>query len=144
MTDDPIWSIFCNSKKLIDFMHIGKVQKLQFAIPFNGHTTRIVYSMDDSFLMPNSSDMVHGLILPMGQDLPIDLLLDNISFLVFLSLETDLSKPMPPQFKQSLSSIKSRQWSKKLGYLFLKNVDADNMGEMNDLIQSLGLEVHNL
>jgi hypothetical protein len=143
MTNDPIWSALRCSIDRIDSKHAGKVHGYQLAIRVNGHTTRIVYNTNIFFSIPNSSALVHGLILLLGQDLPNDLLLRGISFLVFLSLEADPSQSLFSGFERCLKSIRNRQYP-KFGFLFLKNISLDDAEKMVSFIQQSDLEVHYL
>ena len=59
--------------------------------------------------------------------MPDDLLLDNISFLVFLPSKVDPSKSLSSQSKPNIDSIKSRQWPNYLKYLFLKDISIDDV-----------------
>lgn len=75
---DLIWSALSEFKDLIELLHDGEIRGYQFAIPFNGHTTRTVFNNDSSLLLPNSPVFVHVLILYLGQNLPDDFLLPTI------------------------------------------------------------------
>jgi hypothetical protein len=115
----------------------------QFAIPVNGHTTQIVINDFGDLLTPNPLDLVQGLILMLGQELPTDLSLDNISFLVFLPSKANLSgRQFYPQFNQSLESIRNR--CPMLNHLFLKGVSRDDVDGMPSLIRKLGLAIDDL
>lgn len=70
-------------------MRPEKVQSLQFTIRINGHTTQIVYNDDSSFLSLNSPDLDRVLALSIGQGLPNDLSLGDISLLALFPPETD-------------------------------------------------------
>ena len=91
--------------------------------------------------MPNSPELLHGLILSLGQDLPSDLSLDIISFLVFLPLKVDLGKSVPLQFRKSLKSIQSRQCPEQK-YLFLKDISPNDIEIMTNSIQKSRLIVY--
>ena len=86
-TINPIWLALGTSMNMVNLIHAGKVLNFQFAIPINGRTTQIVISCDQSFPMPNSPDLghglIHGLIFSLGENLPSNLSLVNISFLTF-------------------------------------------------------------
>jgi hypothetical protein len=141
-TSDPLWSVLCRSAEKINLMHMKPADCFKFTIRANGHTTQIVYNENLSSLMPYSSDLVHGLIFFSGQDLPNDLLLDDVSFMVFLSSAPDPSNQQPCiQSKQCLDPIKSRQCP-KLKYLFLKKEPIDDIEEMLSFVQQFNLEVH--
>lgn len=140
-TSDPIWSILCDSIDQINLIRAEKVHTFRFVIRSNGHTIQAVINEDSPFLMPNSRELVHSLIFPLGQDLPDDLSLDNISFLVLFSLKTDLSNSVSPLFKKGLESIMSRRRPEQK-YLFLKDIPAKDIEEMTGFIRELELEVH--
>jgi hypothetical protein len=142
-TDNLIWLALIRSVKLVDSMHGGRIKGFQFSIPINEHITQIVHNTGSSFVMPNVSDLVYGLILHLGQNLSYDLLSNNISFLVFLPSSVNLSgQHLYSQFKQSLESIKSR--CPKLKHLFLQDVSIDGVEGMPSLIRQLELEVSTL
>ena len=62
-TNDLIWIALYDSMKQFESASVRTFQKFQFVIPINGHITRILINGTSDFLMPNSSDLVHGLIL---------------------------------------------------------------------------------
>ena len=121
-TRNPTWLALGNSMNLVNSIHAGKVLNFQFAIPMNGCTTQIVISCDQSFPMPNSPDLGHGLIFSLGENLPSDLSLDNISFLTFFSSAIDVIEHLSPQAEQILRFIMNRQYL-NLNCLLLINVD---------------------
>lgn len=130
--------------KLIMSKSTKGTRGFQFAIRSSGHTTQLVYSDNLSFLMPYSSELDYGLILPSGQELPIDLSLTNISFLVILPSEVGVSElQSSPQSKQTLVSISDRCFP-NLKYLLLKDVLIANAEEMSTFIQRSKVEVYNL
>ena len=107
-------------------MQARKITGFQFTIRGNGHTTQIVVNGDSSFLMPNSSDLINGLILSMEQAFPNDLSSDDISLLILIPSEADRSnKRLSPQSKQNLKSVMNRPYS-GLKYLLLMCVDFDD------------------
>ena len=122
-TSNPIWSALTASMHLLDLMHTEVISGIQFDITINGHTTQIVCNMCSFFLKPNSPDLLHGLIIQLGQDLPNDLQLDDI-FLVFLPSESNPDNSLSSQPKRCLESIRSR--CHKLKYLFSKDVSFDD------------------
>ena len=142
-TNDPIWLALCDFVKLVDPMFGKNVQSCQFAIPINGHITRILINKDSHFVSRPSDIMVHGLVLYLGQNLPDALFSDNVSFIIFLPSETGSNKSISAQSKQSLKSIKNTQCP-KLKYLFLKNVSLNNIEENFGSIGQLGLEMCSL
>ena len=139
-TSDPIWVALCDSAKLIDSMHKGTVQSFQFTIAVNGHITQVVINKSLSLVMPGSLDMVHGLILHLGQNFPVGLPLDDISFLVFIPSEVDIDKSPSSQLKQSLKSL-GCSWP-KLENLFLKGVSSKDVSELSCFDQQSELIVH--
>lgn len=159
-TNDPIWSAVDLSIKLFDSAHMEKAQCFQFAVPINGHTSHIVLNKCVPTLISNSSALLSGLVLSLGQNFPSDVLLDNISFLVFLPSkiyhsetlssqskhlpsEADSSETLSSQSKQSLKSIKN-SLCPKLRYLLLKGVSLNDVEENLGSIGQLGLEISNL
>ena len=135
-TNDVTWSALYDSMKLFNSLHEEGFRSFQFAIPINGHTTQILTHRDGEFSVPNSPDLLHGLILHLGQNIPDDLLLDNTSFLVFLPSESDPGNLLSSQPKQYLESIRSR--CHKLEYLFSKGVSFDGVEGMADLSRQQG------
>ena len=130
-TAHPLWSILCDSMKLVSLEHSEKVLNFQFAIPLNGHTTQVVINRGSSVPLPNSSNLGRGLILSLEQDPPKDLSLDNISLLAFFSSETDPTKPLPPNFKENLKLVMGRPYP-SLKYLLLTGINFD--GKIEDFI----------
>ena len=154
-TNDPIWSVLDDSMRLFNTLHKKKIQTFQFAIPFNGHTTQILINESSYLVMPNSSDLIQGLILHLGQVLPDDLPLNNISFLVLLSTESDPreasssqiveldpSESLISQLKKSLASIK-RLWP-RLENLLLKGVFRETVLKLSCFDQQSGLKIYDL
>jgi hypothetical protein len=138
---DPIWSALIRSMKVVNWMHIGKGQNCNFAIPINGHTTQIVFNVDSSFLMSNSSELVHGLILALGQDLPGDLSLDNVSQLTLFPSKTHLSYgQLSSQNKKSLKAMMNRLHP-NLKHLLLIHIDFDDNLEEYIPIPQLKLDL---
>jgi hypothetical protein len=122
-TDDLIWSVLCNSMNLINSMQTKLADGFNFTFRANEHTAQIPYNRASSFLMPDSLDLVHGLILPLGQNLPRDLLLNNTSLLALFSLETDFRhQKASSQFEQGLDFMLRHQGS-NTKYLLLKDID---------------------
>jgi hypothetical protein len=121
-TDDLIWSSLSHSLRLINSMCTVKVQSVQYAIPINGHTTQIVLNKSSSFVMPNSSDLVHGLVFSLEQSPPKDLSSNNISYLALLPSITDFMEPLTLQFRQNLKSLMDRQFP-KLKHLLLVGIN---------------------
>ena len=128
-TVDPMWSILIDSMKLINSMREERVRIFIFAIPINGHITPVILNGASSSLMSNSPDLAYGLILSMDQDLPRDLLLNNISLLAFYPLKADIGRLIFPQSKQNLSLVMSRRWP-NLKCILLKRLNFDsNIGD---------------
>jgi hypothetical protein len=144
-TSDPFLLALYASTLLIKSKHGGEwVHGVQFAFGAKGRTIKVVISYGSSRLMPDSSNMAYGLILYLGQDLPYDLLLSDVSFLVFLPSKTNIPpQQLYVQFKRSLDSIIGHPWP-KLKHLFLKGVSIDDFEDMSNFIQSFGLEVDDL
>ena len=142
-TSDSIWSALGDSMNLVNFMHKEKMHNFRFDILIDGHITRVVNHIIPPPFMSNSPDLNHGLILPLGQALVNDLVLDNISFLVFIPSEADSKESFSSQSKQNLESITSRPWP-NLKYLFLKGVSIDGMEEISNFVQKFKLERHDL
>ena len=124
-TNNLIWSSLYDSMRLLSSRHVGKIRGYQFIIPINEQTIRIVFNVDRSFLIPNSPDLVHGLVLHLGQNLPNDFLSNNFSFLIFLPSEADSSMPVSFQLEQSLKSIKNR--CPELKHVFLKGLSISDV-----------------
>ena len=124
-TINPIRLTLGASMNLVNSIHAGKVPNFQFAIPINGCTTQIVIGCDQSFPIPNSSDLGHRLIFSLRENLPSDLSLDNISFLTFFSLTINVIEPLSPQAKQTLGFIMNRQYS-NLNCLLLIDIDFED------------------
>jgi hypothetical protein len=124
VTADPVWSVLCNSMRLICSTHTEKFGGFRFAIRTNGHTIQIVYNNGSSFLMPISLDLVHGSIITLSNDLPNHPSLDNNSILVLLPSKTEPMKSLSPQSKQTLKSLLSLPHP-SLKYLLLKGMDFD-------------------
>ncbi len=144
-SNDPIWTLMTESMEQVKSMQTEKPRDFLFAIPNNEHTTHIIISQNQHFLMPNSSYLTQGLILHLGQSIPDDLLLDGISFLILLPPEMDPNKSSSSQSKPNLDSIMSRQWPKELKCLYLKDISIDKVEGMLGFIQQFSkLEVHNL
>ena len=135
-TNDVTWSALYDSMELFNSLHEEELRSFQFAIPINGHTTQILIHRCEEFSVPNSPDLLHGLILHLGQNIPDDLLLVNTSFLVFLPSESDPGNLLSSQPKQYLESIKSR--CHKLECLFSKGVSFDGVEGMADLSRQQG------
>ena len=138
-----IWSTLIDSMSLLGSLHIGKSQSFQFTIRIAGHTTQVICHDGPSPLMPNSHDLVHGLILPLGQNIPNDLSLDTISLLVFFPSGIDSNNSASSQSKPNLDFITSRIWP-KLKYLLLKDILFDDIKEMYESIRHLNLDVREL
>ena len=128
---DPIWSAIFDSMELVESMQTEKAKGFQFLIPINGHTTQILFNEGSSFLMPNSSDLVHGLLVTLSDTSANDLQLDKISFLVLLSSEVCPTVSLSPQSKQNLKSIMGRQYP-NLKLLLLIDINFD--GNIEDYI----------
>jgi hypothetical protein len=139
-TKDLIWSALILSMDLVNSLHTEKARSLQFSIPINGHITQIVYNSGSSFLIPNSPDLVHGLIYSLGQHLPDDLLLDNISFLTLLPSNAEIKKPLPSQSKRSLKSMLSLPYP-NLKCLLLVGINFDDKIEDYITISKLDLDI---
>jgi hypothetical protein len=124
-TSDPIWSALVRSMRLTDSMHTGKTHSFRCAIPFNGHTIQIIISRSQDWLMPNSSDLIHELIISVGQNLPSDLSLDDISIITLLPSENVYIDSLSSQSKQNLKSIICQKCP-KLRYLLLMEIAFNN------------------
>jgi hypothetical protein len=143
-TLDPIWLALSGFMLAMNSMHPVKILGFQFAIPIDRHITQIVFAQASSFLMPNSPELFQGLILRLGHDLPNDLSFNDISFLIFLPSEANLSnQQLCSHSKQSPNPIKCDQCS-KLKYLFLKDVSLDDVKKGFDFGRQLELKVFNL
>jgi hypothetical protein len=142
-TEDTIWSALLDSMSPHHPLDTGKNQSFQFIIRTHDHTTQIVCRDDTSSLIPNSSDLVHKLILPLGENLPSELSLDDISSITFLPPEANSSKSLSSQSKKNVESINSSRCP-KLEDLFLSGVSMDDVEKDFGPIQLLGLNVHAL
>ena len=121
-TSDPIWSVLYVSMNLINSMHEGKIHGYQFTTRVNEHTTQAVISRGPSFFMPNSSDLVCGLILPLGQDFPSDLSIDNLSLLALLPSRIGSMESLFPQSEHNSRSIVASRCP-NLKYILLTDID---------------------
>jgi hypothetical protein len=139
--DDFIWSGLIVSMSLHRLPSGKKYRSFQFTIRTHGHTTRIVCHNGPSPLMPNSLDLVYGLILPLGQDLPEELSLDNISFITLLPSRADPSKSSSSQCKQNMKSLMSTRCP-DLRNLLLKGVSIDEVEKEFGSIQQLKLTIY--
>jgi hypothetical protein len=119
-TGDLIWSVLSDSMQLFDFIYDREGHDFKFTLKTNGHITQIV-SNDGLFLSPNSSDLVHGLMVDLGEDLPNDFSLDGISFLTIFQSKTYLDGPLPSRSEQTLKSVIARPFP-GLKYLFLSKI----------------------
>ena len=142
---DPIWSSILGSMELLDSKQLGNIQGFQFAISIYEHITKIVVNETTSFLIPNSPDLVHGLILFLGQDIPSGLLLKSIFFIILHPAEV---LPIPrrsltSQPERTLKSIRSHSLP-KLRYLFLNGVPHKDIEELDGFIESSKLDVYTL
>ena len=138
---DFIWSVLISSMKPNGLMHAGEVQSLHFTSQTDGHTTQIFINKGSNFLPPNSTDLVHGLILSLGQDFLNDPSLMNISFMVFLPSKMSPGKLVSSQPRQSPEFTDSIRCP-MLKYLFLKSVSLNDVKEKFVFVQGLELEVH--
>ena len=140
-TNDLIWSSICKSMNLLVLLCPKTPNCFRFAIPTNGHTTQIICNYTSSFLLPNSPELLHGLILTLGQDLPADLPLDNISFLIFLPSGVNPLQQSSAQLEQIVSSIKRK--CPNLIHLFSKSVSLSEMeGILGPMLQVEGLDAY--
>ena len=143
MTTHPIWSIICVSLELIRSTQKERSQDFHFAIPINGHTTQILVNNGPSILLPSSSNLIHGLILSLEQELPSGLLLNDISFLAILPSKMDYlvkfsKEVISSQSIENLKSVMSCQHP-KLKHLLLSCMDFG--GSIEDFIPILQLRL---
>jgi hypothetical protein len=141
-TDNPIWSALCDSMERAGSLYVEKARCFQFDIPMKRHTIRIVCNQEPILLLPNSPDLIHGLILFLGQNFPRDLPSDEISFLVFLpaTVLPVSDQSSSSKHKQTQASLASHFFP-KLKYLFLRNVTVDDVEAEFGSIRQLGPEI---
>ena len=125
-SSNPTWNTLNASLLLVDWVQMGtnaRIGNFQFTINTNGHIAQIIINKSSFFLVLNSPDLGHGLILSLEQDLPNDLLFDNIFFIALFSLGKDLStRKLTPQSRKNLSSILCHLYPKSR-CLMLRGID---------------------
>ena len=98
-------------------MHKGRIWSFKFPILLDGHVTQIPANNGPSFLLPGSSNLIHGLILFSEQNPSKDLILDNISFLAFPPSKWKLVELTSLQDKQNLKLMMKCPFP-KLKYIY--------------------------
>ena len=140
-TNDLIWTALSGSMELLTSLSGGEDRNFRFFIRTNDHTTQIVCHDGKSLLVSNSPDILHGLILPLGQDPPNGLSLVDISFLVFFPSRAGPGESVSSQSNQSLEFVKRNQCP-NLKYLLSKDVSSNDIEEKYGSIRQLELEYH--
>ena len=139
-SSDPIWLALIRSPKLVDSIHPKKFFGFQHTIPLNGRAIEIVNNLGLLWLAPHSSDLIHGLILSLGQDFPSCLSLDNISLLTLLPSGKNITESLSSQSKSDLKFIINRL-SPTLKHLVLMGINFDDYIENFISISQLKLDL---
>jgi hypothetical protein len=142
-----LFALYISSRRIISKHGNEGTRGVQFTFIVKGDTKKIVFDRSQHRFpsKPGPRDLVHGLILYLEQDnLPLDLSLDNVSFILFLSAKKCFPfQQLHVRSEPSLDPIEGRPLP-NLKRLFLKDVFVREVRERFASVLKLRLDIHTL